>query len=417
MSILVFAKTNQRLKMEDADIKKLLDVSDRLIAEVPMDYRRYMYSMVDWKDRLACIKGPKGVGKTTLILQHLRETFGPRSGRAVYLPADHIWFSSHDILDAVEYFHSHGFTHLFIDEVHHLPEWSRVIKTITDCYPKMNVVYSGSSILKIGKGDSDLSRRQAVYNLKGLSFREFLLFEASLEIAPFSLDDILGAHREIAGGICDRVKVLPLFEKYLKMGYYPLYRDVSSQFQDRLVAIVNNVLDVDLPAVEDVTTATIRKAKKMLMVLARDCPQQPNMSALYRELETNRNLGLKILDALERAELFATVESRSPKLKQLSRPGKVFLGDTNLMFALVPSPDVGAVRETFFANQMRAARHAVESPEHGDFVIDGKWLFEIGGHGKGFSQIKDIPDSYVVNDGVELGIGRKIPLWLFGLMY
>ena len=403
--------------MEYSDINSLLDISDRLVAEIPMDYRRYLYSQVDWKDRLICIKGPKGVGKTTLILQHIRECFGPRSGRAVYIPADHIWFSSHDILDAIEYFYTHGFTHVFIDEVHHLPEWSRVIKTITDCYPKMNVVYSGSSILKISKGDADLSRRQAVYCLKGLSFREFLSLETSLDIAPLPLCDLLGAHREIAGGICDRVKVLPFFEKYLKVGYYPLYRDVSSQFEDRLVAVVNNVLDIDLPSVEDVTTATVRKAKKMLMVLARDCPQQPNMSALYRELETNRNLGIKLLDALERAELFATVESGSPKLKQLSRPGKVFLGDTNLMFALVPSPDIGAVRETFFANQMRASGHVAESPDQGDFVIDGKWLFEIGGRGKGFSQIKDKPDSYVVNDGVELGIGKKIPLWLFGLLY
>ena len=196
-----------------------------------------------------------------------------------------------------------------------------------------------------------------------------------------------------------------------------MYMEVSSQFQERLVAIVNNVLDVDLPSVEDVTTATVRKAKKMLMVLARDCPQQPNMSELYRELETNRNLGLKLLAALERAELFATVESGSLKLKRLSSPGKIFLGDTNLMHAIVPMPDIGAVRETFFANQLRAAGHGVESPEQGDFVIDGKWLFEIGGRGKGFGQIKDKPDSFVVNDGIELGIGNKIPLWLFGFLY
>lgn len=403
--------------MEDADIRPLLDASDRLVAEVTMDFRRYLFPLVDWNDRLICIKGPKGAGKTTLMLQHIREAFGAHSGKAVYLPADHIWFASHEMLDAVEYFHTHGFTHLFIDEVHHLPEWSRVIKTITDCYPKMNVAYSGSSILKISTGSADLSRRQAVYCLKGLSFREYLMLEAALERPPLSLGDLLGAHRRIAGEICEKVKVLPLFEKYLKSGYYPMYRSITSQFQNRLVTIVNSVLDVDLPSVEDVTTATVRKAKKMLMVLARDCPQQPNMSALYRELETNRNLGLKLLDALERAELFAMVESGSPKLKRLSRPGKVFLGDTNLMYALVPSPDIGAVRETFFANQMRAAGHEVESPEQGDFVIDAKWLFEIGGRGKGFSQIKDKPDSYVVNDGIELGIGNKIPLWLFGFMY
>ena len=357
--------------MEDADIRPLLDASDRLVAEVTMDFRRYLFPLIDWNDRLVCIKGPKGVGKTTLILQHIRESFGVRSGKAVYLPADHIWFSSHDLLDAVEYFHTHGFTHLFIDEVHHLPEWSRIVKTITDCYPKLNVAYSGSSILKISKGDADLSRRQAVYTLKGMSFREFLSLEGVFDRSPLRLGELLDAHRMVAGEICDKVKVLPFFEKYLKCGYYPMYRDVSSQFQERLVAIVNNVLDVDLPSVEDVTTATVRKAKKMLMVLARDCPQQPNMSELYRELETNRNLGLKLLAALE----------------------------------------------TFFANQLRAAGHGVESPQQGDFVVDGKWLFEIGGRGKGFGQIKDKPDSFVANDGIELGIGNKIPLWLFGFLY
>ena len=403
--------------MEEADIRPLLDASDRLVAEVVMDFRRYLVPLIDWKDRLVCIKGPKGVGKTTLILQHVREVFGPHSDKAVYLPADHIWFSSHDILDAVEYFYMHGFTHLFIDEVHHLPGWSRVIKTVTDCYPKLNVVYSGSSILKISKGDADLSRRQAVYSLKGMSFREFLSLEGAIDRLPLSLDELTGAHRKIAGEICAKVKVLPLFERYLKCGYYPMYSEVRSQFQEQLVAIMNNVLDVDLPSVEDVTTATVRKAKKMLMVLARDCPQRPNMSALYRELETNRNLGLKLLEALERAELFAAVEQGSSKLKRLYGPGKVFLGDTNLMHALVPSPDVGAVRETFFANQVRAAGLDVKTPEQGDFVVEGKWLFEIGGRGKGFSQIKDMPGSYVVNDGVETGIGNKIPLWLFGFLY
>ena len=196
--------------MEEADIRPLIDASDRFLSEVSMDFRRYLVPLIDWKDRLICIKGPKGVGKTTLILQHIRETFGVRSGKAAYLPTDHIWLSSHDMLDAVEYFHTHGFTHLFIDEVHHLPEWSRVITTITDCYPKLNVFYSGSSILKISKGDADLSRRQAVYSLKGLSFREFLSLEGSIDRPSLSFDELLGAHRKIAGEICDKVKALLL---------------------------------------------------------------------------------------------------------------------------------------------------------------------------------------------------------------
>ncbi len=403
--------------MEDADIRSLLDSSMRLVMSVSMDFRRYLQSKIDWNDRLICIKGPKGTGKTTLILQHIKEIFGAQSEKAVYLAADHIWFASHDIMEAVDYFNSHGYTHLFIDEVHHLPEWSRIIKTITDFYPQLNVVYSGSSILKLSKGSADLSRRQAVYNLKGLSFREFLSFTSTIEHESVPLADILRSHRDIAGDICAKVKILPLFEKYLEIGYYPIFQAVSAQFSERLVEIVNMVLDVDFPAIEDVTPATIRKTKKMLMVLASSCPQQPNMSALYRELETNRNLGLKMLGALERAELISSIATGADKIKNLSRPEKIFLGDTNLMYALVGNVQMGAVRETYFLNQLRAAGHLVMCPPAGDFLVDGRHLFEVGGRGKGFDQIKDIPDSFVANDGVEVGFGNKIPLWLFGFMY
>ena len=191
----------------------------------------------------------------------------------------------------------------------------------------------------------------------------------------------------------------------------------SAHFADKLAEVVNAVLNIDLPAVEGVTAPTIRKARKMLMVLARSCPQQPNMSALYRELETERNMGVRLLEALERAELFTAVEQGPAKLKRLSRPAKLFLGDPNLMNALVSNPDAGAVRETFFVNQLRAAGHEISAPDKGDFTVDGGPLFEVGGSGKGFRQIRNIPESYVVSDGVELGLGNKIPLWLFGFLY
>ena len=405
------------MKLEFEDIKPILDTAHRLLAEVPFEIHRYLADAIDWRDRLICIKGPKGTGKTTLILQHVKEQFGVDSREAVYFSADHIWFSSHDIMDAVECFYTHGYTHLFIDEVHHLENWSRVIKTIVDSYPGLHVVYSGSSILKLSGGTADLSRRQAVYNLKGLSFREFLRFEGVMTRPPVPLETLLRDHRKIALDICDSVKIIPLFERYARMGYYPIYREVSSQFADRLAAIVSSVLDVDFPAVEDVTLPTIRKTKKMLMVLAGSCPQTPNMSALYRELETNRNLGLKMLDALQRAELLAVLDSETAKLKQLSKPEKIFLGDGNLMYALVPNPDMGALRETLFLNQLRSAGHSLTSPDKGDFLVDGKWLFEVGGPGKTFRQIADEKNSFVVNDGVETGIGNKIPLWLFGFLY
>lgn len=403
--------------MEVTDTKQLLDASNRLISRVPMGHKRYLSPRIDWNDRLICIKGPKGTGKTTLILQHIRETFGIGSDKCVYMSADHIWFAKHDILDAVDYFNSHGFTHIFIDEIHHADEWSRLVKTITDTYPDLNVVYSGSSILKLSSGEADLSRRQASYNLKGLSFREFLSFEGVMDEKVLSLEDIISHHRAIATDISSRTKILPLFEKYLKIGYYPIYKGVSSQFEERLVEVVNSVIDVDFPIIEDFTPATLRKAKKMLMVLAESCPQHPNMSNLYRELETNRNLGLKMLEALERAELVMSIDSGNAKLKHLSKPEKLFLGDTNLMSAIAPSTNSGAIRETFFASQLRAASHKVIAPVAGDFCVDDRYLFEIGGPSKGFDQIKDIPDSYVAQDGAETGIGNKVPLWLFGFLY
>ena len=403
--------------MDTSTIMPLITSSTRLVSQVSLQYRRYLCSKIDWRDRLICIKGPKGTGKTTLILQHIRETFGATSEKAVYLAADHIWFASHDVMDAIDYLYTHGYTHVFIDVVHHLPRWAQIIKTITDFYPTLNVVYSGSSILKLGEGSADLSRRQAVYNLKGLSFREFLMFENVMACEPVKIEQLVVEHRKLAAAICENHRILPLFERYLVSGYYPIYSQVSSQYAERLVEIVNNVLDVDFPAVEEVTTATIRKTKKMLMVLAASCPQQPNMSALYRELETNRNLGLKMFDALERAELIATLSTGSDKLKNLSRPEKVYLGDTNLMYALVDRPQIGAVRETYFINQLRASGCDITAPEVGDFLVEGKFLFEVGGKGKGFDQIKDLPDSYVASDGLELGVGNKIPLWLFGFLY
>ena len=403
--------------MDDHEIMILIEASRRLIAEADMQFHRYLYTQIYWDEDLCCIKGPKGAGKTTLILQHIKETFGEDSDRAVYFALDHIWFADHRPIEAVDYFYKNGYTHLFIDEVHHYPEWSRFIKTVADTYPGMKVVYSGSSILKLDKGSADLSRRQTEYRLKGMSFREFLEYESG-EIFPAAiLKELTENHRRLAAKICKGRKIIPLFKKYLKCGCYPFYRKSPEHFAGRLQEVVNTVLSVDLPAVEGVTPPTVRKAKKMLMVLAKSCPQQPNMSELYRELETERNMGLRLLEAMERAELFAGVDVSSPKLRHLSRPEKIFLGDTNLMYALVGQPDIGSLRETFFVNQLRASGHEVLSPQKGDFIVDGGPLFEIGGVGKGFNQIKDVANSYVANDDTEVGVGNKIPLWLFGFLY
>ncbi len=405
--------------MEDADIQLLLETSSRLVEEVSLDFRRYLCRQIEWRDRLICIKGPKGCGKTTLILQHIKETFGANSDKAVYLALDHISFASHDALDTVDWWHAHGYTHLFLDEIHHAEHWARLIKTICDSYPRLNVVFSGSSVLQLTAAQADLSRRQAVYDLKGLSFREFLKFETGADYPPMNIEDVITQHRMASLEISRGQKILPLFENYLRHGYYPFGKEAKTQFGQRLAAVVGTVLDVDFPKVADVSASTVRKTKKMLMILSASCPQTPNMSELYAELETDRNAGIKMFDLLEKAELVASAEldGKKAKLKRLGVAEKLFLGDTNLMFALVSRPDIGAVRETFFANQMRASGQAFSIPPAGDFRVGDKWLFEIGGKGKGFSQIKDEPNSYVVNDGVETGLGNKIPLWLFGFLY
>ena len=234
-----------------------------------------------------------------------------------------------------------------------------------------------------------------------------------------SIEDIVLRHRAVAMEISRGRKVLPSFENYLRRGYYPFGNESKAQFGERLAAVVSTVLDVDFPKVVDVSASTVRKTKKLLMILASSCPQTPNMSKLYSELETDRNAGIKMFDVLEKAELVASaaLDGKNAKLKRLGVAEKLYLGDTNLMYALVSRPDIGAVRETFFANQMRASGLHFSIPQSGDFKVESRWLFEIGGKGKGFSQIKDKPDSYVVNDGVETGFGNKIPLWLFGFLY
>jgi len=403
--------------MTDSEIALLIETSDRLTEDASVDFHRYLYGEIDWSEDLLCIKGPKGTGKTTLMLQHIKETFGAASNKAVYFSLDNVWFADHHPMEAIDYFYKNGYTNLFIDEVHHYPEWSRLIKSAADSYPGLQIAYSGSSILKMDKGRSDLSRRETVYGLKGMSFREYLEYEGKGRFPVVGYDELKTSHRKIASRICRNLKIVPLFKQYLKSGYYPFYKKSPKHFADRLTEVVNNVLSVDLPMVEGITPPTVRKARKMLMVLAKSCPQQPNMSELYRQLETERNMGLRLLEALERAELFAGVDSGSLKLKHLSRPEKIFLGDTNLMNALVPQPDIGSVRETFFVNQLRSAGHSLLAPAKGDFVVDEASLFEIGGVDKGFGQIKDITDSYVVNDDVEVGVGNKIPLWLFGFLY
>ena len=404
------------MKGQTIPVERLREVSDRLLDATPTETHRSLYKKIDWRNRMVCLKGARGTGKSTLLRQHLAKDFG-HDERAIYMTLDYLWISAPEFLDVIDTLYKDGVTTFYLDEVHHLKDWAALLKNIYDCYPDVSVRYSGSSLLKIGDREGDLSRRQAAYELPGLSFREYLAFEGVKRVDAVPLGDLLRHHREIAAEAARGIKILPLFRRYLESGYYPFYREAPSGYSERVFEVVNKVLDSDLPTIEDVTPATIRKTKRMLSVLAASCPQMPNMSRLYRELETDRNQGFKMLDVLERARLLMLVSSGKDKLDNLSRAEKIYCDNTNLMQALTPAPDVGTLRETFFVNPLRAAGHGVCLVPKGDFKVDGRFLFEIGGKGKGFDQIRDLPDSFVAADEIEIGSGNKVPLWVFGLLY
>lgn len=388
----------------------------RLIDSTPVNFQRYLYNTIDWQDRLIGITGARGTGKTTLLLQYIKNNFTDRT-RAIYVSLDNIWFAKNSLTDLVEYFYTHGGTHLFLDEVHRYPNWSIEIKNIYDSYPEIHIIFTGSSILEIYKSNADLSRRAIHYHLQGLSLREYLKFEHDIDLPPLSLSDILNNHLNIASEITSKIKILPLFEEYLKQGYYPFYKENSKNYLLRLQNMINTILDYDLPAVENIEYTTLLKIKKILMIISSLVPFTPNMTSLSAEIETNRTSSIKYLSFLEKAKLIKMLPSSKKGMNSLNKPEKIYLDNTNLLYALTTSNiNDGNKRETFFANQV-AMNHTLTIPPKGDFLVDNIYTFEIGGKNKNYDQIKDIPDSYVVFDNAETGFGNKIPLWLFGMMY
>ncbi|MBR4728668.1 MAG: ATP-binding protein [Prevotella sp.] len=401
----------------EEQISYLIKIFQRKLAATPMSFFRYLYPVIDWNDTLIGIKGPKGCGKSTLLLQHIKEAFrGKDLEKALYVSLDNLWFSTHDIIDVVDYHYTHGGTHLFIDEIHYHKHWQTLLKNITDDFPGLHVAYTGSSMLQMESSEGDLSRRLAMYEMRGLSFREFLEYEGILQLPAVTLGRLLDDHVSIAIDVCGKTKILEHFKKYLEVGYYPFYKSVHHGYYQRLQNVANQVIEVDYPIVDDITMSTIRKTKKLLMLLAERVPQLPKMNELYKELETDRNQGLKMLYALQRGGLLLLLSDNTKSPDNLSRPDKIYINNPTMMFALSPQIDTGTLRETFFFNQLSQG-HEVRYPKAGDFLVDRKYLFEVGGKGKTFDQIKDIPNSYLAVDNTETGHRNRIPLWMFGLMY
>jgi len=397
-------------------MENIIIKSDRLVQDTNTGFVRYLYRNIEWNNRLIGIVGAKGTGKTTLLLQHIKQSFDEKS-KALYISLDDIWFSTHTLSELAEQFYLLGGTHLFLDEVHKYKNWDIEIKNIYDAYRSLNIVLTGSSMIEIFEASVDFSRRAIVYELRGLSFREFLQYEHNLSFKSYSLNEIIDNHRNIVFEIVDKIKIIPAFKEYLEHGYYPYYKEGLSGYPFRVEQAINKTLKEDIPAIEDIEYASILKIKKMLGIIGELVPFTPNISQLSGTIEISRNALVKYLYLLDKAGILMCINEPEPSLETLSKPQKIYLDNTNIINSLsFENKNIGNERETFFANQLRA-KHKVSTAKNGDFTIDGKFIFEVGGKNKGNSQIKGIENAYIAADNIENGFGNKIPLWLFGFLY
>ncbi len=377
---------------------------------------RYLNAQIDWTDRLIGIKGGRGTGKTTLLLQHIQIHIKP-GVEVLYVSLDELYFTSHTLTDLADDFVKAGGRHLFLDEVHKYPGWSREIKNLYDTYKDLQIVFTGSSMLEISKGDADLSRRAVVYELTGLSFREFLLIEKRLTFPVVKWQDILVDHVDMAQDISKKLKPLPSFKDYLKFGYYPYFQENKKNYHQRLAATINLVIESDLPAIEHVDYSTIQKLKKLLYILSTSVPFKPNIQKLSEQIHATRGSTLLYLDYLKNAQLLSLLRGETEGNSYMNKPDKIYLNNTNLLYALAPeNANVGTLRETFFYNQLQSTS-SITSSEKADFTINKKMTFEIGGKNKPTDQIKGLSNMYIAADEIEIGLRNKIPLWLFGFLY
>lgn len=394
---------------------RIYEISQRLVEDLNAPFHRYLYDHIAWTDRLIMIKGARGVGKTTMMKQRCKED----GDKGVYASLDHLFFNEYTILDLADYHYKHGGTHLYLDEVHLYPRqnWERELKNIYDSYPGLYVVFTGSSLIHLNSKIADLSRRVAVYDLRGLSFREYLNFTGNDYFESYSLDEILKDHRSIASKIASRIRVIGRFEKYLKMGYYPFFLDSSEiTYSQRVERIVRSVIDIDIPAVASIEYETQLKLKKLLVILAEQVPFVPNITKLTRDVEVTRNQLMKFFTLLNEGAVIRSLMDDTTQPKRAAKPEKILFDNPSVMQALGIMHKVGTVRESFVAS-MLSYEGALHAPKEGDFLLERRYLFEVGGKRKGFSQIADHPDSYVIADDLEIGFGNKIPLWLLGFLY
>jgi predicted AAA+ superfamily ATPase len=389
-------------------MEALFEYSNRLIANINSGFTRYMYDQINWDSRLIGLVGPRGVGKTTLVLQHIKNNLDPKY--TLYVTAEDFYFAKNRLLDVASDFVKFGGRHLIIDEIHKYPDWSTELKLIYDYYQDLQVVFTGSSVLDIKKGSSDLSRRAVLYSMQGLSFREYLQLFHQIVIPKFTLDEIL-THKVASPQL---VHPLPLFSDYLKRGYYPFA--LEHDFDLKLMQVVNQTLESDIPVYATMNISTGRKLKQLMAIVAESVPFKPNMSKISELLAISRNNIADYLLYMEEAGMVSQLRSETKGIRGLGKVDKVYLDNTNLVFGLAhENPNKGNIRETFFMNQLRV-NYPIVSSKIVDFTIDA-FDFEIGGKSKSNKQIKTVANGFVVKDDIESGFLNTIPLWHFGLLY
>jgi len=378
---------------------------------------RYLLTQIDWSNRLIGIRGARGSGKTTLLLQYIKFKLS-KDAEPLYASLDNLYFLENTLITLAREFVQNGGTHLFLDEVHKYPQWSRELKLIYDQFPTLKTIFTSSSMLEIYKGESDLSRRAITYHLKELSFREFILFENGIKLPKVDLPDLLKNHTDIARKV---TSLLPTpirdFKNYLKYGAYPYFLENKESYIQKLNQTINLILEIDLNAIENITYADGRKIKKLLVAIAQSVPFTPNISKLSQRLEMYRGFLIYAIKLLGRADLVLELYKPTKGIGALTKPQKLYLNNTNLIYALgYKNISIGALRETFFANQIKNI-YDIHLADKGDFLVDRKYIFEIGGKSKTLKQIRGINNAFVVKDDIEVGSHNTIPLYLFGLLY
>lgn len=387
------------------------------IQRIDTNFVRSFIHDINWNARLIGIKGARGVGKTTLLLQYMKLNYSDNWQESLYVSLDSFSFRGKTLIGLADEFVLNGGKYLFLDEVHKYDNWAQELKNIYDDHPELKVVFTGSSLLEILNSRADLSRRAIVYHMQGLSFREYLEMETSQKFDTFTLEDILTNHIKIANLINSKIKPFRYFESYLKQGYYPFYKEDKDLYEQRLEEVITMMLEIELPLLRGVDIGLVSKIKQVLAIISESVPFTPNVTHLSQKMTVHRTTLMTYLHYLEEVGLTTNLQKEAKGSVKLQKPAKIYLENTNLMFVLSPSnANIGNARETFFANQV-GYKNKLNYHEKTDFLVNNVYAFEIGGKDKTNKQIVGIENSFIVADGIEYGYQNKIPLWLFGFLY